>query len=119
MIDTQFIEAIRVAQPSRIFDLRFAPRFDLGSLNRNSAFALFDEVKATYIDAAAHFMLGNPRQTAVDQLRDELATADPHRPVLFLFGSAKTSLLAEGEILNLLSEVGKPTSDLVLVPERS
>jgi len=38
-----FGEIIRCAEPAFVFDLRLAPRFDMGRLNRERAFELFEK----------------------------------------------------------------------------
>ena len=114
--DEEFADALRLAKPCYVFDLRIAPRFDLGNLNRRTAFAIFEEVKATYVDATTPLMMGEQRETAIQRLNDVLVKADLRRPVFFLFGSEKGSIASEKEVLNLLASAGKPASDLVLVP---
>jgi hypothetical protein len=56
-----FGDIIRYAEPSFVFDLRLAPRFDMGSLNRERAFELFDRVRATYVDTTTPLMAGVKR----------------------------------------------------------
>jgi len=114
--DDAFIELLRLAQPSFVFDLRIAPRFDLGNLNRRTAFALFEEVKATYVDAATPLMMGEQRENAVGRLKDAVAKVDLRRPLVFLFGSDKGSIASDDEVLSILASAGKPAADLVVVP---
>lgn len=114
--DEAFVELLRLAQPSFVFDLRIVPRFDLGHLNRRMAFALFEEIRATYVDAATPLMMGEQRENAVQRLKDTVAKVDPCRPLVFLFGSDKGSIASDDEVLNILASVGKPASDLVVVP---
>jgi hypothetical protein len=114
--DDQFIEVLRMAQPSFVFDLRIAPRFDLGTLNRRAVFALFEEVKATYVDATTPLMMGEHRENAIQRLRDTLGKLDFKRPALFLFGSNNSSIMSDSEVLSALSLAGKPASDLVVLP---
>jgi hypothetical protein len=111
-----FAEVLRLAQPSFVFDLRIAPRFDVGNLNRRTAFALFDEVKATYIDATTPLMMGEERESVIQRFREAIAKIDFCRPLLFLFGSINGSIISDREVLNILSSVGKPAIDLVVLP---
>ena len=114
--DDEFIDVLRLAQPSFVFDLRIAPRFDLGNLNRQTAFALFAEVKATYIDATTPLMMGEQRESVIQRLREALAKVDLRRPLFFLFGSDKGSIASNSEVLNILASAGKPAADLVMLP---
>lgn len=112
----EFAEVLRLAQPSFVFDLRIAPRFDVGNLNRRTAFALFDEVKATYVDATTPLMMGEQRESAVQRFREAIAKIDFRRPLFFLFGSDKGSIISDSEVLNILASAGKPAADLVVLP---
>ncbi|MEO8663114.1 MAG: hypothetical protein ABI693_31940 [Bryobacteraceae bacterium] len=112
----EFTEVVRLAQPSFVFDLRIAPRFDVGNLNRRTAFALFDEVKATYVDATTPLMMGEQRESAVQRFREAIAKIDLCRPLFFLFGSDKGSIISDSEVLNILASAGKPAADLVVLP---
>lgn len=112
----EFAEAIRLAQPSFVFDLRIAPRFDVGNLNRRAAFALFDEVKATYIDATSPIMMGEQPEDAVQRIREAIAKIDVRRPLFFLFASDRGSIVSGSEVLSILASAGKPASDLVVLP---
>jgi hypothetical protein len=112
----EFAEVLRLARPSFVFDLRIAPRFDVGNLNRRTAFALFDEVKATYVDATTPLMMGEQRESAVQRFREAIAKIDLRRPLFFLFGSDRGSIISDSEVLNILASAGKPAADLVVLP---
>jgi hypothetical protein len=43
-------ETLIKVKPGVVVDIRLSPRFDLGSMTRRSAFALFRELGATYLD---------------------------------------------------------------------
>jgi hypothetical protein len=114
----EFAEVLRMAQPSYVFDLRIAPRFDVGSLNRRAAFAIFDEVNATYFDATAPLMMGEQREIAIERFKEAIAKNDFQRPLVFLFGSGKGSFISDKEVLSILASAGKPASDLVDFPPK-
>jgi hypothetical protein len=107
--DGVFTELMRYSEPSFVFDLRLAPRFDLGSLNRERAFELFDRVHATYVDATVPLMAGGDRERAIEMLirRFPTAGADSRRPIMFLLGRADSSLASPAEILSLLNEADR------------
>lgn len=112
----EFAEVLRLARPSFVFDLRIAPRFDVGNLTRRSAFALFDEVKATYFDSTTPLMMGEQHESAIQRFREAIADIDFRRPLLFLFGSDKGSIISNSEVLSILKSAGKPAADLVVLP---
>jgi hypothetical protein len=116
--DTEFIDVIQHAQPSFIIDLRLAPRFDVGSLNREFVFELFAKVRTTYVDATTAVMMGKPHVDVMKDLSEVLSSSkiDLNRPIVFLLGTPKSSLASDAEILSLLSEVGKQASEVVTVP---
>lgn len=114
--DHEFAEVLRLAQPSFVFDLRMAPRFDVGLLNRKAAFALFHEVHATYVDATAPIMMGEHRAIAMHRLQDAIQRSDFRRPLVFLMGSDAGSIASDSDVLNILASLGKPAADVVSVP---
>ena len=111
------MEALKLAQPSFVFDLRIAPRFDLENLNRRSAFALFEEIKATYVDATTPLMMGERRESAIQRLREAVERIDLRRPLFFLFGTEKGSIVSDDELLSILASAGKHAEELILVQE--
>jgi hypothetical protein len=50
--EEEFRAALEYARPSSIVELRPAPRFDIGTLNRKTAFHAFQNHNSTYIDLA-------------------------------------------------------------------
>ncbi len=116
--DNEFIDAIQHAQPSSIFDLRLAPRFDVGRLTRETAFALFANAHAKYFDITAAVMMGKPHEEVIRQLSALLASGeiDMSRPIMFLLASPKTSIAWDSEILLLLNHAGRTPSEVVTVP---
>ena len=99
-----FGDIIRYAEPSFVFDLRLAPRFDMGSLNRERAFELFDRVRATYVDTTTPLMAGVKREEVIEMLVRRLPDAGlaARRPVVFLLGRSESSLATPPEILSIL-----------------
>jgi len=51
--ESEFQTILNAARPKFLFDLRYVPRFNLGSLNRRSAFALFTAAGTKYIDLSS------------------------------------------------------------------
>ena len=115
--DNTFVDLIRCAEPALIFDLRLAPRFDFGTLNRERAFRLFEHVKATYVDATTPLMTGTNKEEVIRQLVERIASdgINVRRPVVFLLGRTESSLASEGEILSILGHMGRRL-DVVNIP---
>lgn len=114
-----FIDLLFCAQPAYIFDMRVVPRFDLGSLNRRSAFGLFEKVGAVYVDATAPLMSRNEPGEVLRKIETVFRSAnvDMQRPMIFLFEVGRMKATAsEAEILSLLSASGKDVSEVLAVP---
>jgi hypothetical protein len=50
--EEEFKATLQYAKPGSIFELRSAPRFDIGGLNRRLAFHAFEDQNSVYIDLA-------------------------------------------------------------------
>lgn len=50
--ESDFLTAVLTGRPRIVLDLRLAPRFDLGTLNRRLVFSIFDQIGAQYYDVA-------------------------------------------------------------------
>lgn len=116
--DAEFINVITNAQPSYVFDVRFAPRFDIGTLNRSAVFDLFDRVHTTYIDVTAPLMSTNEREKFLERLSELLSSGrvDLKRPIVFLLGNNSGSAASDEEILSLLSAAGKDAQEVLIIP---
>jgi hypothetical protein len=106
--ESEFVDVIQLLKPSHVFDLRLTPRFDVGQLNRQRAFALFAAEHARYVDLAIAQTGGLSRNDVWERARTLLrsGTLDLKRPVVFLLGHAASSIATDTEILTLLSETG-------------
>jgi len=102
LVDDQFREAIGRAQPSHIVDLRIAPRFDVGHLNRRAAFLFFDEVGAAYVDLGGQPSGWDARQVG-PTLEAILSSLDAGRSIVFLFSTNAGSLLRPSEVVAALA----------------
>jgi len=101
-----FSDLMRLSEPSFVFDLRLAPRFDIGSLNRARAFELFERIHATYVDTTTPLMTGATREEVIERLIRRLPTTgkEARRPIVFLHGRSESSLATPPEILSILSQ---------------
>ncbi len=116
--DAEFVNVITNAQPSHVFDIRLAPRFDIGILNRGAVFDLFDKVHTTYIDVTAPLMSNNEPEKFLERLSELLRSGrvDMKRPIVFLLGNSSGSAASDSEILSLLSAAGKDAQEVLVVP---
>ena len=116
--DVQFVNVITSAQPAYVFDMRLAPRFDFGTLNRRAVFDLFDKFHTTYVDATAPLMSSNEPNVALRRLSDLLKSSrvDLERPIVFLLGNTSSSAASDSEILSMLSAAGKDALEVLVVP---
>jgi len=84
--EEEFRTALEYARPSSILELRAAPRFDIGTLNRRLAFHAFEHHNSTYID----FAYSNKNSGDLDHTLWECKSVlkDPKtslgRPLMFL-----------------------------------
>jgi TIR domain len=74
--ESDFLAAILNSKPKYIVDLRVAPRFDLGTLNRRLVFSVFQQVGAQYYDVAGKLGVRSPRDPKLNpsHLLEELRT---------------------------------------------
>lgn len=113
-----FSDLMRLSEPSFVFDLRLAPRFDIGSLNRARAFELFERVHATYVDTTTPLMTGAKREEVIERLIRQLPTTgvEARRPIVFLHGRSESSLATPTEILSILGQSARRL-EIINVPE--
>ena len=116
--EREFIEVIESSKPSYVFDLRLAPRFDIGRLNRQLAFDLFESAQARYVDLTIQMMAGSTKEVVQAKIRELLGSTSFNlsRPVVFLLGHSASSVATDSEILAALSDAGKEASEVVQIP---
>jgi hypothetical protein len=116
--EREFIDVIERANPSYVFDLRLAPRFDVGQMTRQKAFDLFQSKQVHYVDMPFQVGVASDREQVWKKVRETLGRASFSltRPVVFLLGHAASSLATDTEILTVLAEIGKSATEVVQVP---
>lgn len=83
--EAEFVSLIVSARPKVVFDLRLAPRFDVGAMNRKLVFALFQDAGARYYDVSGALGVKQARDARLNPalLGDSLrAFAEKKSPVL-------------------------------------
>jgi hypothetical protein len=116
--DVDFVDLLTEAQPAYVVDLRLAPRFDIGVLNRRLVFELFDKVRANYVDSTAVLMSGKDRETAIKAISELLHSSrvDLERPIVFILENMNNSAASDSEILAMLADAGKNAREILVVP---
>jgi hypothetical protein len=115
--ESDFLAAIVNARPKYVLDLRVAPRFDIGTLNRRLVFSVFQQVGAQYYDVAGKLGVKSPRYAnlnpslLVDELRSIVFRGKQRveGPIAFLVGDQQADERYEGLVarnMDVLSEVG-------------
>lgn len=94
--EADFLQLVLNARPQFVIDLRVAPRFDVGLLNRRNVFALFEQISAKYIDLPGRLGVQkgrdarlNPALLAKEVGRDILGPGASGGPLVFLGDSAQ------------------------------
>jgi hypothetical protein len=114
-----FAKAIMYAEPCVVLDLRLAPRFDVGSLNRERVFELFHAAKTTYVDATTPLLNGDGREAAIQRILRHIPIdgVSGRKTVVFLVGrNDNSSIASRSEMLSLLGQSDKRL-DVVNIPE--
>ncbi len=113
-----FRDLMRYSEPSFVFDLRLAPRFDIGTLNRQRVFEIFDRIHTVYVDTTTPLMGGADREQVIEQMMRKLPQkgSDARRPIVFLHSHGEGSLASPLEILSILKH-SERRLHVVSVPE--
>lgn len=108
--ESDFVNALDFARPRFIFELRSFPRFDVGQLNRRSAFQHFEATNSRYFDLA----VSGP--DLMERLRENLRQVGAALigPVMFFVDGSTQGL--EFEVAEVLQEVSAQTWDVSEVP---
>lgn len=115
--ETEFRDALSLARPRLVVELRRTPWLDIGRMDRRQVFECFDRVHAQYIDLAWQECSPSP-----ESVRDRIDTllrdrpADGEGPLMFLFGSRSTVEDLPGHIVAVLSAARRKTPEVHEVP---
>lgn len=122
--ESDFLAAIINARPKYVLDLRFAPRFDLGSLNRRLVFSVFQQVGAQYYDVAGKLAIRSARDTryAPPSLINDLRTmvfrgkSRIEGPIAFLVGNQQADERYETSLVAQLDAFSDKGWEILRVP---
>jgi hypothetical protein len=114
-----FVNAIRYSEPCVVLDVRLAPRFDIGSLNRERVFDLFRSVQTVYVDSTSPLMHGESREFVIQRLVRHIPISGnaARRPIVFLLGrNENSSIASRTELLSMLRQTERRL-DVINIPE--
>ncbi len=116
--EREFENLIESARPSFVIDLRVAPRFDVGRLNRDRVFDLFDAIGSRYVDLTGVLLNGASRADVMTSFGELLSSTSFNllRPVLFLLSRPEASVASDTEVLRALESSGNRPNEIVQVP---
>lgn len=110
--DEEFRNVLRQAKPALILELRTAPRFDIGTLDRSSAFKLFLDQESKYIDLSSKSMGAANEYKLVGDLESFLknSSLSVERPIMILLNrpssiSDSVSKKIRASVLSALPEI--------------
>ena len=119
--EDEFRNTVMHAKPAQIVELRSAPRFDIGNLNRQSAFRLFSEQNAVYIDLPSSvpttWDVGHLLSYLESFIRNSHLSAE--RPLMILLNKANLESGMEKRIRRLISSAIPQFTELFEVPHFS
>jgi hypothetical protein len=116
--EQEFRETLECAKPSFVLELRSAPRFDIGKLNRQLAFQAFQTQGSRYLDLTSATMGKRDQEGVVSSLRGFLQSArvSLERPVMFLVNSSESDEDFTKRILDTVSSYKAGFSEVYEVP---
>jgi hypothetical protein len=96
--ERDFLTVLIASKARFVIDLRQAPRFDIGNLNRRLVFALFERIATKYIDVAGRLEIRDARDARLNPailgvyLRDQLSdNGRLQGPLVFLVDAGQFS----------------------------
>ena len=116
--EREFVDLLESARPGFVIDLRIVPRFDVGRLNRDRAFDLFETLGSRYVDLTGMFLSGASKEDVMKSFSELLSSNSFNlfRPVIFLLSRPETSVATDAEVLNALEASGKRAQEVSQVP---
>lgn len=111
-------DALHVASPGLVVELRNSPRFDIGKFNRQRFFAYMDEQRATYLDLAVSGDSTVWSELLVERLQRAFrrATLELKRPLMFFLGTKEADSEVPKKILQTLAAVRADVLEVHEVP---
>jgi hypothetical protein len=115
--EDEFRKTLEFAKPRAVVELRHTPRFDVGSLNRQTVFNFFAREHTAYFDLTS-WREKQDEDDLLVQIKEviERDLTGLNGPVMFLLGSHRGSDLLPQQIVDLVCSVKKTPPDVFAVP---
>lgn len=112
----ELLEVLTGAKPSLVVELRYSPRFDIGTLNRKAIFGVFEQVQARYVDLASSRMTDRDTSSLLRDVREllERESSSLERPIAFLVSSRAMPNSFPERVIEVASSVMKGRAKEVL-----
>jgi hypothetical protein len=114
--EDEFLKTLEYARPSSVVDLRAAPRFDIGYLNRFTVFDVFEKLEINYVDIHSYAAGTSDPKRVLLNLVEVLRTVSVTRPIVFLLGAEQSSAATGNEVLRIMTDIGKEIDEVYEVP---
>jgi hypothetical protein len=113
--EQEFRDTVEYSQPAFVMELRRAPRFDIGLLNRCEAFQIFAHHHSMYVDLTSGSMGKFDGDDIISSITEYLRVKRPtfDRPIMFLLDRVDSAHTLTNQVL----EAVKPSaSEICEVP---
>jgi len=119
--EEEFRETLEYAKPSFVLELRASPRFDIGRLNRQLAFQVFQAQNAAYMDLTSSLMGKIDREAVLGSLNKFLHMFRPSfdRPVMLLVNRIESDAHFLKNILSTIASYNSSATEIYEVPRFS
>ena len=116
--EQEFRETLEYAKPSFILEMRSAPRFDIGTLDRQQAFQVFKRHNANYLDLSSAQMGTSDSEAVFSSLTELLRSKriSFENPVMLLINTRESNQEFTARILDTVSSYNPGASELFEVP---
>jgi hypothetical protein len=116
--EQEFREIVEFAEPSYVFELRASPRFDIGGLDRRSAFQAFKKKRITYLDLTSTSMGNADPDALVNNFSQFLRASRPafEKPIVFLTSQPEEARGVPQRVLEACLQFGMKPDSVYEVP---
>jgi hypothetical protein len=116
--EQEFREMVDFAEPSHVIELRTSPRFDIGGLDRRSAFQTFERKRITYCDLTSSSNDENDSDIILNNLAKFFQLIRPtfERPIVFLTSPLEEAKGIPHRVLDACAQFGYRPDSVYEVP---
>ena len=116
--EQEFREVCEFAEPSHVIELRASPRFDIGALDRRSAFRTFEKKRIIYLDLTSASMDTSDADALVNNFAQFLRMSRPafEKPIVFLTSQPEEAKGVPQRVLEACFQFGLKPDSVYEVP---